>query len=100
MIVVIISQTIITPRTSVIVTLLIQDGSKSNYTRIHTLFHSILYAEGFVDLHRWVYAIGVRMIDRCWGGSMIHIGWVPTCWVWIGCSKPVLTHTGMHVNPR
>lgn len=38
-------------------------------------------------LHRWVYAVGVGVIDRCRGG-MIHIGRVPTCWVWISCSKP------------
>lgn len=55
-----------------------------------------------VDSHRWVYAVVVRMIDRCWGGAVIHIGWVPTCWVWIGRSKPVRTHTHTqtHINPR
>lgn len=37
--------------------------------------------------HRWVYAVGVRVIDRCWRGAVIHIGLVSTCWIWIGCSK-------------
>lgn len=39
-------------------------------------------------LHRWVYAVGVGVIDGCWG-RVIHIGWVPTCRVRISCSKPV-----------
>lgn len=29
---------------------------------------------------------------------MIHIGWVPTCWVWICCSKPVETHKHTHTQ--
>lgn len=48
------------------------------------------------DSHWWVYAIGVRVTDRCWGGAVIHIGWVPTCWVWIGCSKPAHTDEYTH----
>ena len=43
-------------------------------------------------LHGWVDVVGVGVIDRRWRG-VIHIGWVPTCWVWISCSKPVHTHT-------
>lgn len=37
--------------------------------------------------HRWVYAVRMRVIDRCWRGTLIHIGRIPTCWVWIGCCK-------------
>ncbi len=54
--------------------------------------------KGLVDSHSWVYAVGVRVIDRCWRGAVIHIGWVPTCWVWIGCSKPVHRHTQTHTH--
>ena len=64
-------------------------------------------SKALVDSHRWVYAVGVRVIDRCWGGAVIHIGWIPACWVWIGCSKPVQhtrtrthTHTHTHTHTR
>lgn len=46
--------------------------------------------------HRWIYAVGVRVTDRCWRGTLIHISWVPACWVGIGCCKPANTHT--HTN--
>lgn len=68
--------------------------SRSNKTLFtHTMHvHTEHMFKGRVDSHRWVYAVGVRVTDGCWRGAVIHIGWIPTCWIWIGCSKPAHTH--------
>lgn len=50
-------------------------------------------------LHGWVDVVCVGVIDRRWRG-VIHVGWVPTCWVWISCSKPVHRYTHTHAQKR
>lgn len=77
-----------------------QDSLYSHEMPTHTHTKQLICSTGLVDSHRWVYAVGVRVIDRCWGGAVIHIGWIPACWVWIGCSEPVHTHTQMHTQTQ
>lgn len=71
-------------------------AGSSNTLYTHT--NALMCSKVRGNSHRWVYAIGVRVIDRCWGSAVIHIGRVPTCWVCIGCGKPTRTDTHTHTR--